>query len=63
MVLFTFDVAVRADVVFPDGASWMGVEAQTDFELRGKVADDQVRDKAWWRSTLMPTWKPARRNR
>lgn len=45
MVPFTFKVPVRSEVVFPAGALWMGVEAQTDFDLRGRVDDDQARDK------------------
>ncbi|MGH7752877.1 MAG: hypothetical protein ACREN5_08685 [Gemmatimonadales bacterium] len=36
---------VRSEVVFPRGALLMGVEAQTDFERRGKFDDDQARDK------------------
>lgn len=45
MIPFTVKVPVRSDAVFPKGALWMGVDAQTDFDLRGKVDDDQARDK------------------
>ena len=44
MIPFSIKVPVRSEVVLPRGGMFMGVEAATDFELRGK-ADDQVRDK------------------
>jgi hypothetical protein len=44
VVPFSVKVQVRSEVVFPAGAMCMGVEAATDFDLRGK-ADDQSRDK------------------
>ena len=45
MIPFSIKVPVPAEVVFPAGALFLGVDPQTDFDLRGKVADDQVRDK------------------
>jgi hypothetical protein len=45
VVPFTFKVPVSSEVVFPQGAMFMGVDAQTDFDLRGRAEDDQARDK------------------
>src|SRR5687768_15713647 len=45
MVPFTIRVPVSSEVVFPQGAMFMGVDAQTDFDLRGRSPDDQARDK------------------
>src|SRR5947209_15166707 len=33
------------EFAFPHGALFRGVQAATDFDKRGKVADDQARDK------------------
>jgi hypothetical protein len=38
-------VPVDSAFVFPHGAMFVGVEASTDFDLRGKVEDDQARDR------------------
>jgi hypothetical protein len=38
-------VPVPSEYVFPRGVMVVGVEAATDFDLRGKVEDAQARDK------------------
>jgi hypothetical protein len=44
MVPFGLKVPVDSGVVFPDGLLFLGVEPVTDFDARGRVADDQARD-------------------
>jgi hypothetical protein len=44
MVPFGLKVPVDSGVVFPKGALFLGIEPATDFEARGRVADDQARD-------------------
>jgi hypothetical protein len=45
------------EYAFPNGALFRGVQPATDFDLRGKVADDQARDKESglriWQVTLL----------
>ena len=43
--LSTVRVPVESSYVFGRGAMFCGVEAATDFDLRGKVEDAQARDK------------------
>jgi hypothetical protein len=50
MVPFGLKVPVDSGVVFPDGFLFHGVEPVTDFDARGRVADDQSRDPdSGWR--------------
>jgi hypothetical protein len=45
VIPFSLKIPVDSGVVLPNGGVFLGVEPVTDFELRGKVDDDQARDK------------------